>query len=210
MLFVHDVTLNGNHIVLRPPRSDDLEGLCDAAIDGEIWNNPYALFPTVENMSLYLQNLIKHDDTFLPFIIVDKPTDRVVGTTRFLNIDQGNRRIEIGHTWIAKTYRQTAVNTESKFLMLQYAFEKLNCIAVEIRTDVLNRVSRKAIERLGAKQDGILRNHKIMRDGRIRNTVCYSIIRDEWPDVMEKLGSKLIYPKGKMYHLFSNVLLFPS
>lgn len=89
------------------------------------------------------------------------------------------------------SFRKTAVNTESKFLMLQYAFEKLNCIAVEIRTDVLNQVSRKAIERLGARQDGILRNHKIMRDGRIRNTVCYSIIRDEWPEVMENLRAKL-------------------
>lgn len=186
----------GDHVILRPPRSDDLEGLSDAAIDGEIWNNPYAFFPHVEEMSIYLQNIIKHDDLFIPFIIVQKEAAKVVGTTRFLNIDKDNYRVEIGHTWIAESYRRTVINTESKLLMLQYAFEKLNCIAVEIRTDVLNRVSRKAIERLGAKQDGILRNHKIMRNGRIRNTVCYSITKDEWPDVMFNLRTKLVTRRG--------------
>ncbi len=101
--------------------------------------------------------------------------------------------MEIGHTWIAKSFRRTGVNTEMKFLMLQYAFEKLKCIAIEIRTDVLNTISRKAIERLGAKEDGILRNHKIMRNGRIRDTVCYSIIQSEWPLVKERLLQKMIY-----------------
>jgi RimJ/RimL family protein N-acetyltransferase len=100
--------------------------------------------------------------------------------------------MEIGHTWIAKSFRRTAVNTEMKFLMLQYAFEKLKCIAIEIRTDVLNAISRKAIERLGAKEDGILRNHKIMGNGRIRDTICYSIIQSEWPLVKERLLKKMI------------------
>ena len=191
MLNIKDVTLSGSHVILRPPRSDDLEGLRDAATDGEIWKNPYALFPHVEEIPIYLQQLIDHDETILPFIAVLKLSEQIVGTTRFLNIDSHNCRLEIGHTWIAKSFRRSFVNTEAKFLMLQHAFEELNCIAVEIRTDVLNEVSRKAIERLGAKQDGILRNHKIMRDGRIRNTVCYSIIKEEWADVKEVLLQKI-------------------
>lgn len=191
MLNIREVTLSGNHVILRPPHSDDLEGLRDVARDGEIWRNPFAFFPNTEEMFTYLQELLYHDQTILPFIIVLRESNQIVGTTRFFNIDNHNRRLEIGHTWIAKSFRRTSVNTEAKLLMLQHAFEKLNCIAVEIRTDVLNLVSRKAIERLGAKQDGILRNHKIMRDGRIRDTVCYSIIKDEWPDVKENLVKKL-------------------
>ena len=191
MLDITEVTLSGRHVILRPPRSDDLEGLKNAAKDGEIWKNPYAFFPQVEEIPIYLQQLIDHDETILPFITVLKRSGEIVGTTRFLNIDIHNRRLEIGHTWIAKSFRRSFVNTESKFLMLQHAFEKLNCIAVEIRTDVLNEVSREAIQRLGAKQDGILRNHKIMRDGRIRNTVCYSITKEEWADAKVILLQKI-------------------
>ena len=197
MLEIKQVTLEGKYVLLRPPSNNDLEGLSSAAQDGEIWNNPYALFPTVSEMSEYLQNLLKEEEqqqkkTILPFIIIHKQSNKIVGTTRYLNIDYDNYHLEIGHTWLAKSYRRTVVNTESKLLMLQHAFEKLNCIAVEIRTDVLNTVSRKAIERLGAKQDGILRNHKIMRNGRIRDTVCYSIIKSEWPKVKENLIQKII------------------
>ncbi len=181
------ISLEGKYILLRPPSVNDLEELTSAAQDGEIWDNPYALFPNIIEMSKYLQDLVKEQKTIFPFVIMHKQTNKIVGTTRYLNIDYENYRLEIGHTWIAKSYRRTAINTESKFLMLRHAFEKLNCIAVEIRTDVLNEVSRKAIERLGAKQDGILRNHKIMRKGRIRNTVCYSIIQSEWPLVKENL-----------------------
>jgi RimJ/RimL family protein N-acetyltransferase len=127
----------------------------------------------------------------LPFITVDKASNTIVGTTRYLNIDYENYRLEIGHTWIAKSWRKTYVNTEAKFLMLQYAFEKLRCIAVEIRTDAFNIVSLQAIQRLGAKRDGILRYHKIMRDGRIRDTICYSIIKPEWRQIKENLIKKL-------------------
>jgi RimJ/RimL family protein N-acetyltransferase len=197
MLDIKQVTLEGKYILLRPPSIEDLDGLLYAAKDGEIWNNPYALFPTVSEMSEYLQNLLKEEEqqkiTILPFIIIHKQSNKIVGTTRYLNIDYDNYRLEIGHTWIARSFRRTVVNTESKLLMLQYAFEKLNCIAVEIRTDILNDISRKAIERLGAKQDGILRNHKIMRNERIRDTVCYSIIKSEWPTVKENLLQKIIY-----------------
>lgn len=197
MLDIKQVTLEGKYVLLRSPSIKDLDGLLSAAQDGEIWNNPYALFPTVYEMPKYLENLLKDEEqqkkTILPFIIIHKQSNKIVGTTRYLNIDYDNYHLEIGHTWIARSYRRTVVNTESKLLMLQYAFEKLNCIAVEIRTDVLNTVSRKAIERLGAKQDGILRSHKIMRNGRIRDTVCYSIVQLEWPAVKENMLQKIIY-----------------
>ncbi len=185
------ISLEGKHVLLRPPSISDLDGLSSAAQDGEIWNNPYALFPSTNEISGYLQDLVKEQKTILPFIIINKQSNKIVGTTRYLNIDYDNHRLEIGHTWIAQSHRRTAVNTESKFLMLHHAFEKLNCIAVEIRTDVLNGVSRKAIERLGAKQDGILRSHKIMRNGRIRDTVCYSVIQSEWPSVKENMLQKM-------------------
>ena len=209
LIDIQDAKLEGRHIILRSPRSDDLEGLCDAANDGEIWTNPFSNFPNVNEMSVYLQNMIHHDASFLPFVIIEKKSMRILGTTRFLAIDPSNRRVEIGHTWIAESFRRTVVNTEAKFLMLKYAFEKLNCIAVEIRTDALNKVSRKAIERLGAKQDGILRNHKIMKNGRIRNTVCYSIISEEWPDVQENLTTKLTRYKDRLVHLSIYLILFP-
>lgn len=209
MVDIEDVTLEGRHIILRSPRSDDLEGLCDAANDGEIWKNPFAVFPSVDEMSVYLQNLIKHDNTLLPFIIVEKKSNKIIGTTRFLHMDHENRRVEIGHTWIAESFRGTAVNTEAEFLILQYAFEKLRCIAVEIRADVLNKVSRKTIETLGAKQDGILRKHEIMKNGGIKNTVCYSIISEEWPDVRENLMAKLNGYKNRLFQLFLYLMIFP-
>jgi RimJ/RimL family protein N-acetyltransferase len=159
MLKIEPMILEGNYVLLRPPSAADLFGLSQAARDGEIWNNPYAFFPHENNMPKYLQDLLKRSDSFLPFVIVDKQSDTIVGSTRYLNIDYDNHRMEIGHTWIAKSFRRTAVNTETKFLMLQFAFEKLKCIAIE----------RRAIERLGAKEDG-------MRNGRIRDTVCYNLL----------------------------------
>ena len=210
MVDVKDVTLAGHHVILRSPRSDDLEGLCDAANDGEIWKNPFAVIPSISEMSIYLQKLIKQDNTVLPFIIVEKKSSRIIGMTRFFHIDNENRRVEIGHTWIAKSFRGTAVDTKAKFLMLQYAFEKLLCIKVEIRADVLNKVSIQAIERLGAKQDGILRKHEIMKNGRIVNTLCYSIISEEWPDIRENLVTKLSDYKNKLYQLIFYLMIFES
>ncbi|MGE5862356.1 MAG: GNAT family N-acetyltransferase [Nitrososphaerales archaeon] len=187
------ITLEGRFIILRPPSIDDIEGLSIAARDGEIWNTRFSQFPNPNEIPQYVQEMLNLSSRglILPFITIDKASNTIVGTTRYLNIDYENHRIEIGHTWIAKSWRKTYVNTEAKFLMLQYAFEKLECIAVEIRTDLLNIVSRQAIQRLGAKQDGILRHHKIMRDGRIRDTVCYSIIKPEWKRVKENLIEKL-------------------
>jgi N-acetyltransferase len=187
------VTLEGRYIILRPPSIDDIDGLSIAARDGKIWNSRFSQFPNPNEIQKYIQEMLdlSSKGSILPFITIHKASNTIVGTTRYLNIDYENHRLEIGNTWIAKSWRKTYVNTEAKFLMLQYAFEKLECIAVEIRTDVLNIVSRQSIQRLGAKQDGILRHHKIMRDGRIRDTVCYSIIKSEWKQVKENLMEKL-------------------
>ena len=194
MLTIEPTTLVGRYIILRPPSIEDIDGLTIAARDGEIWNNRFSQFPNLNEIEKYIQEMLdlSSKGSILPFITIHKSSNTIVGTTRYLNIDYENHRLEIGHTWIAKSWRKTYVNTEAKFLMLQYAFEKLACIAVEIRTDVLNTDSRQAIQRLGAKQDGILRHHKIMRDGRIRDTVCYSIIKPEWKQVKENLMKKLM------------------
>jgi RimJ/RimL family protein N-acetyltransferase len=194
VLTIEPTTLEGRYIVLRPPSIDDRDGLSIAAIDGEIWNNRFSQFPNLNEIEKYIQEMLdlSSKGSILPFVTIHKASNTIVGTTRYLNIDYENHRLEIGHTWIAKSWRKTYVNTEAKLLMLQYAFEKLACIAVEIRTDVLNTVSRQAIQRLGAKQDGILRHHKIMKVGRIRDTVCYSIIKPEWKQVKENLMKKLM------------------
>ena len=194
MITIEPTTLVGRYIILRPPLIEDIAGLSLAARDGEIWNNQFSQFPNLNEIEKYIQEMLdlSSKGSILPFIIIHQVSNTIVGTTRYLNIDCENHRLEIGHTWIAKSWRNTFVNTEAKFLMLQYAFEKLACIAVEIRTDILNTVSRQAIQRLGAKQDGILRHHKIMRDGRIRDTVCYSIIKPEWKQVKENLMKKLM------------------
>ncbi len=191
MLKIHPIHLEGKNVLLRQPSINDLDGLSQAAQDGEIWKNSYAFFPSMNEIPTYLQELLKCSNSSLPFIIIHKHSNIIVGSTRYFNIDHENHRLEIGHTWIAKAYRRTSINTETKFLMLQHAFEHTKCIAVEIRTDVLNTVSRKAIERLGPKEDGVLRYHKIMSDGRIRNTVCYSIIQPEWPIVKDNLLQKM-------------------
>ena len=194
MLTIEPTTLVGRYIILRPPSIEDIDGLSIAARDGEIWNNRFSQFPNPNEIEKYIQEMLdlSSKGSILPFITIHKSSNTIVGTTRYLNIDYENHRLEIGHTWIAKSWRKTYVNTEAKFLMLQYAFEKLACIAVEIRTDVLNTVSRQAIQRLGAKEDGILRHHKIMRNGMTRDTVCYSIIKPEWNQVKENLMKKLM------------------
>jgi RimJ/RimL family protein N-acetyltransferase len=193
VLKIKPITLEGKHIILRPPSINDVESLTVSARDGEIWNNPFSQFPKPNEIPIYLKQILEWSSKglILPFITIHKASNTIVGTTRYLNIDYDNHRLEIGHTWIAKSWRKTYVNTEAKFLMLQYAFEKLGCIAVEIRTDVLKTVSRRAIRRLGAKRDGRLRYHKIMNDGRIRDTICYSIIKPEWEEVKINLIEKL-------------------
>ncbi len=198
------VSLLGRNVILRPPNMGDIEGLRAAVQDGELWKSRVTFIPSPGEMQSYVRNLVEQsaiatsvataatifnsDDvnkmkmmaTTLPFVTVYKPSNTIVGSTRYINIDYESPRLEIGNTWIAKSWQRTMINTEAKFLMLRHAFEHIGCIAVEIRTDILNTTSRRAIERLGAKQDGILRSHKVMPDGRIRDTVCYSITAEEW------------------------------
>jgi N-acetyltransferase len=199
MLNIKPVTLEGKNVLLRPPSTMSWMDYLRQLMMEKFGTILFALFPSINEISTYLQELLKSSDSSLPFIIIHKPSNSIVGSTRYFNIDHKNYRLEIGHTWIAKSYRRFAVNTEAKFLMLEYAFKHLKYIAVEIRTDVLNTISRKAIERLGAKKDGVLRYHKIMRDGRIRNTVCYSIIQPEWPTVKDNLLQKMLYYENNYY-----------
>lgn len=127
------------------------------------------------------------DGTGLPFVTVEKKSDRIVGSTRFGNYDPANRRIEIGWTWIAKPWQRTAVNTEAKYLMLSHAFEQLKCVRVELKTDVLNEPSRRAMLRIGAREEGVLRKHTLMWTGRYRDSIYYSVLDDEWPEVKSRL-----------------------
>jgi N-acetyltransferase len=144
-------------------------------------------------MHTYMRTALQwqRDGTALPFATVESASDRVVGSTRFMNIDRPNRHVEIGATWVSRPWQRTAVNTEAKYLMLRHAFEALGCIRVELKTDSLNETSRNAILRLGAKEEGIFRNHMICYGGRIRHSAWYSIIDSEWPEVKARLEAKL-------------------
>jgi RimJ/RimL family protein N-acetyltransferase len=145
-------------------------------------------------MRSYVESALKlqRDGTTLPFVTIEQSSGRIVGSTRFGNYDPANRRIEIGWTWIAPPWQRTALNTDAKYLMLTHAFEKLHCVRVELKTDVLNSRSRKAMLRIGAKEEGILRKHSLVWDGRYRDSIYYSILDEEWPEVKGQLERMLI------------------
>ena len=194
--WVEPVTLEGRVVRLQPLGDAHLEGLCEAGLDDELWRWTLADVRTREEMRAYVEVALKGqtEGTILPFTILAQPSGLVVGSTRFGNIDRENRRVEIGWTWIGRRWQRTAVNTETKYLMLRHAFETLGCVRVEFKTDVLNQTSRRAILRLGAKEEGILRRHMITDSGRIRDTVYYSIIACEWAEVKTRLEAKLAAP----------------
>jgi RimJ/RimL family protein N-acetyltransferase len=197
MAFAEPVVLEGRHVRLEPmspERLDEQAGaLAEAATDGTLWNSRVTTIPRPEGMRAYVEKALGElaAGRSLPFVTRDRASGRIVGTTRFMNIEATHRRLEIGTTWIAQSFQRTAVNTEAKLLMLRHAFETLRCIAVDVRTHERNTQSRAAIERLGAKLDGILRNHMIMPDGTVRNTASYSIVDAEWPDVRARLEARL-------------------
>jgi RimJ/RimL family protein N-acetyltransferase len=193
MLEITPVTLSTNRLLLRPLERSDETALIGAASDGSLWEKRTTTVPRPEEMRAYIEKALSQAaaGTALPFTTVVRDGDLVVGSTRYMNIDPVNHRVEIGTTWIAQSWQRSFVNTHAKFLLLRHAFETLGCIAVELRTHSLNHQSRQAIERLGAKQDGLLRRHMIMPDGHIRDTVVYSIIREEWPLVKEELSRRL-------------------
>jgi len=190
---MEQVTLTGRFVTLVPLAQSHLDGLQEAATDGELWKLFFTAVPRPEQMQDWLDNALalQAANQALPFVILENFSGKVVGTTRYCNLDMDNRRLEIGYTWYAKRVQRSALNTECKLLLLRHAFEKLKCIAVEFRTDWLNHPSQRAIERLGAKREGILRNHKIAPNGRIRDTVVYSILNTEWQGIEENLRFKL-------------------
>ena len=187
------VTLEGQHTRLEPLSLTHQEALIAAAGDGELWNSIVTVVPTRETVSEYIDEALtgQVQGSELPFVIVQKATNKIVGTTRFYYIQPHQRNAAIGYTWVATSAQRTAVNTEAKLLLLTHAFEHWRCVRVEFITDVLNQQSRAAILRLGAKQEGILRNHMIMPNGRIRDSVCFSIIAEEWPEVKAGLMARL-------------------
>ncbi len=185
--------LTGRFVTLQPLAPAHLTGLQEAASDGELWKLFFTSVPKPEEMQQWLEAALalQQKNEAQVFVVFENFSGKIVGTTRYCNLDTANRRLEIGYTWYAKRVQRSAINTECKLLLLRHAFEQLNCIAVEFRTDWLNQTSQRAIERLGAKRDGVLRNHKIMPDGRIRDTVVYSILNTEWSGIQQNLSFKL-------------------
>ena len=189
------VTLTGPHATLRPLAREHHDGLVTAARDGELWRLWYTTVPSPEGMAREIERRLdlQAKGSMLPFTVFDADAGvgpdggRIVGMTTYMNIDAANKRVEIGSTWTAEVTQRTALNTQCKRLLLGHAFESLGCIAVEFRTHRLNTQSRRAIERLGAQLDGILRAHMVMANGTVRDTAVYSITAAEWPTVKAHL-----------------------
>jgi RimJ/RimL family protein N-acetyltransferase len=192
-LKVLPVTLTGPHVRLEPLSLGHLDALCAIGLDAAIWEWSPPSIATRADMRAYIETALERQSSgnALPFATVEISSETVVGSTRFGAIDTDNRRVEIGWTWIAPQWQQTVINTEAKYLMLRHAFEELGCIRVEFKTDALNERSRRAILRLGAKEEGTLREHMITSSGRRRDSVYYSILESEWPDVKAFLEGRL-------------------
>jgi RimJ/RimL family protein N-acetyltransferase len=188
------VTLEGDFVRLVPMTLEHLAGLSDIGLDPEIWRYTVVMIRTPEEMRSYIESALalQRENTTLPFVTIERSSGRIVGSTRFGNYDPANRRIEIGWTWIARPWQRTAINTDAKYLMLSHAFEKLRCVRVELKTDVLNAPSRNAMLRIGAKEEGILRKHTLMWTGRYRDSIYYSVLDEEWPDVKQQLERMLV------------------
>ncbi|MGB7070412.1 MAG: GNAT family protein [Pyrinomonadaceae bacterium] len=188
-MILENVTLEGIFVRLEPLSITHLEALCEVGLDDSLWKWTSNHCSTAADMERYVSTAIADRDRgiSLPFVTIEKENRTVIGSTRFGSIDSQNRKVEIGYTWINSRWQRTAINTEAKLLMLTHAFEVWKCIRVELKTDVLNQRSRNAIARIGAKEEGTLRNHTICDSGRIRDTVYFSITEGEWPDVKQNL-----------------------
>lgn len=189
----HEIILTGRRIVLRPLLASDADALVNAASDGELWTLPFTVVPSATTVQHYIAKALdgQRQGHVMPFVTTLRNTGQVIGSSRFWKIDRDNRKLEIGHTWLARTWQRSHANTEAKLLMLEHAFEAMNCIRVQLQTDERNAPSRAAILRLGARQEGILRHERIMPDGYKRNSVRFSIIDDEWPEVKRRLQARL-------------------
>jgi len=192
MPWLEPVTLSGPHAQLKPLSHDHIGGLTEAVKDGELWKLWYTSIPSPADMRKEIDRrlALQAAGSMLPFTVFDAG-GQIAGMSTYMNVDAANRRVEIGSTWYAKRMQRSALNTQCKLLLLTHAFEKLDCIAVEFRTHFFNHQSRRGIERLGARLDGILRSHQIAANGTLRDTVVYSIIAAEWPTVKAHLTYQL-------------------
>lgn len=191
--WLQPIALEGELVRLEPMQKSHKVDLVFAASDGKLWELWYTTVPSPPNMDSYMDAALSEQEAgfSLPFTVIDKKTDKIIGCTRYLNADSKNRRVEIGSTWYAQRAQRTGINTECKYLLLKHAFETLNCIGVEFRTHFHNHPSRNAILRLGAKQEGIIRNHRIDEHGNLRDTVLFSILDSEWRTVKTSLEFKM-------------------
>lgn len=192
--FTQPVTLTGELVALTPLSVDDVDGAAKAALDGRLWELTFTSVPRPEGMAAEIERRLDlhRQGRMLPFTIRrDGDRGEIVGMTTFMNVEEAHRRLEIGSTWLAASAQRTGINAEAKLLLLTHAFETLGCQAVEFRTHWLNHRSRQAIERLGAKLDGILRQHMVLPDGTVRDTAVYSIVAAEWPAVRAELRRRL-------------------
>jgi N-acetyltransferase len=187
------LTLTGRHVELLPLSRDHVDGLMAAVRDGELWRLWYTIIPDPDHMQAEIERRLTLQDAgaMLPFTVIERPSGRIVGMTTYMNIDTAGPRLEIGSTWYAQSTQRTALNTEAKLLLLGHAFDRLDCLAVEFRTHFFNHRSRRAIERLGAKLDGVLRCHARAANGTLRDTCVYSITASEWPTVRAHLAWQL-------------------
>jgi len=192
-MVIGPVILEGRYVRLEPLTAEHAAGLAEIGLDEDLWRWIPSPVRTFEEMSAYVQTALgeRTSGSALPFALIDKASGRIIGSTRYGNIDRVHHRVEIGWTWVARQWQRSAVNTEMKYLLLRHAFETLKCIRVELKTDSLNERSRAAVLRIGAREEGTFRNHMITASGRIRNTVYFSILDSEWPDVKTRLESKL-------------------
>ena len=193
-LIIEPVTLEGRHVRLEPLSRAHHADLTAIGLDPELWRWIPTPIRTPEEMNAYIETALQERErgASLPFAIIEKSSGRAIGSTRYGNIDRTHHRLEIGWTWVAPAWQRSAVNTEAKYLLLRHAFDTLGCMRVELKTDSLNERSRAAILRIGAREEGIFRNHMITSTGRIRHTVYFSIIDSEWPHVKARLQSKLL------------------
>jgi RimJ/RimL family protein N-acetyltransferase len=191
------VALVGRYVELVPLSEDHHDGLQDAVRDGELWRLWYTSAPSPEEMRGEIRRrlALQEQGTMQPFTVIDPSRNRVAGMTTYMNIDTVGPRVEIGSTWTAQSVQKTGLNTEAKLLLLTHAFDTLDCLAVEFRTHFLNQQSRRAIERLGARLDGVLRCHQRAKDGTLRDTCVYSIVPSEWPAVRSHLTWQLDRPR---------------
>jgi N-acetyltransferase len=193
MGFADSVSLHGQQVSLVPLAYSHHDDLVEAVKDGELWNLWYTHIPTPDGLRAEIDRRfeLRNKGSMIPFAVIEKSSNEAVGMTTFMNIDSVNRRVEIGSTWYRRRVQRSGLNTECKLLLLTHAFEQLNCIAVEFRTHFFNKQSRAAIERLGAKLDGVLRQHQIAGNGTLRDTCVYSVIDREWPTVKAHLTHQL-------------------